>query len=174
MKQITIILILTICSNSTFAKTIDNGNRNSIGVLFSPGYISSNYQVYGLGLRGTHAVNKVFSYGAELSYQYTLGTYGNLDAMGGIGFGRISPFKKGPFAEFGAQAITVTSAARSGSSKYVSPYLSFGYQAKIFKRISAQFQVRPITFNGSKFEMNESPGRTNLLQKVYLGLNYSF
>ncbi len=174
MRQILIIVVLVISCNFSNAKDVATGPKNSIGVLFSPGYVSPNFQVYGLGLRGTHSINKVFAYGAELNYQAFIGAFGNSDALGIIGFGRISPFRQGLFAELGSQANRVVSSGRSGSLNYISPYFAVGYEAKIIKNINAQFQVRPITFNGHAFELNGSPGRVNPIQKVCFGLSYTF
>lgn len=169
MRQIITILILVVFSNSASAKDVEIDRKNSIGVLFSPGYVSPTFQVYGIAVRGTHSFTKVFAYGAELNYLGFLRPYGNSDAMGVIGFGRITPFRIGLFAELGIQGTSVISSARSSSLNYISPYLAVGYQAKIYNNLNAQFQVRPITFNGHEFELNGSPGRVNPIQKICFG-----
>ena len=175
MKKVYTLLILLIIVGISFGQTGETQSKNSIGVLFSSGYVSKDVQVFGFGLRGTHTLSKLFSIGAELNYQEFLGTYGNSDAMGIIGFGRLTPFGKGLFMELGAQGNTIVSSARSATPTLFSPYCALGYQAKICKNTSVQMQIRPITFNGSRIEFfNELPGRTNFLQKIYFGFNYYF
>ena len=148
-------------------------SKNSLGVLFSPGYKSVNESIYAFGLRGTHAFNKIFSAGAEVNYQTFIGTYGNSDAVGGIAFGRITPFGKGLFAELGVQTHRVISSSRYGYTSMHAPFVSLGYQQKICDRMNLEFQFRPITLRGNSVE-SEFIKTSNISSKCYIALGYSF
>lgn len=172
MKKLTLILTLVI-SGVAFGQTSGIKSKNSLGLLFSPGYKSASEQLYTFSARGMHAFNRALSAGLEVNYTVQNLSYRmSSDILGGIGFARITPCSKiGLFAEVGFQYYDDVSSSKTFELPAYSPFVALGYQARITNRIGLQFQYRPLTWKGYA---TEHAYQNNALAKCYIGFSYSY
>ena len=94
-------------------------------------------------LRATYPIYNKIVLGAEVNYFQFFGKYGNNDNLGGIAFARINPYQ-GFIGEIGYSYNSMISSTRQSLANTKGIFAAVGYQVKINKLFSIEFQYRAL------------------------------